>query len=49
MRDRPLALALGLRDLGTEAQRAALCAGCHRGAGTRLASRPLTFGPGSVH
>jgi hypothetical protein len=29
MRDRPLALALGLRDLGSGAARAALCLGCH--------------------
>ncbi len=36
MRDRPLARALGLRDLSTPARRAALCMRCHRAA-TRLA------------
>jgi hypothetical protein len=30
MRDRPLARALGLRDLSTPARRAALCMRCHR-------------------
>jgi hypothetical protein len=29
MRDRPLALALGMADLSTAKQRAAACAGCH--------------------
>lgn len=36
MRDRPLARALGLRDLSTPARRAAVCMRCHR-AVTRLA------------
>jgi hypothetical protein len=36
MRDRPLARALGLRDLSTPARRAALCMRCHR-AVTRIA------------
>lgn len=49
MRDGPLARALGLRDLSTEAAVTAVCAGCHRGAGTRLAAPPLAVTPESVH
>jgi hypothetical protein len=39
MRDRPLALALGLVDLSVPATRAAVCARCHASVSTRL--RPL--------
>ena len=40
MRDRPVALALGLADLSTPAQRAALCASCHA-----RATRSRSFDP----
>lgn len=49
MRDRPLARALGLRDLSTEARVTALCEGCHRGAGTRLAAPSLAVTAEAVH
>ena len=47
MRDRPLALALGMRDLSADP--AAICASCHRGTGTRLAEPDLTISERSVH
>ena len=40
MRDRPLALALGMADLSTPALRAAACAGCHA-----RATRERAFDP----
>jgi hypothetical protein len=49
MRDRPMARALGLRDLSTAEAVAAMCAGCHRGTGTRLEPPPLTVSPTTVH
>lgn len=49
MRDRPLALALGLRDLSTEARARAVCAGCHRGTGTKLAPPALAITKDTVH
>ena len=49
MRDPALARALGLRDLSTEAAALAVCAGCHRGSGTKLAASALTLTPEGVH
>ncbi len=42
MRDRPLALALGLVELAQPAVRAAVCARCHGGPSTRLQAIDLT-------
>lgn len=42
MRDRPLALAVGLVDLRVPAVRAAVCARCHGGPSTRLRPIDLT-------
>lgn len=47
MRDRPLALALGLRDLSKTPT--AICASCHRGTGTRLEEPELAVTAESVH
>lgn len=45
MRDRPVALALGLADSSTPAARAAICAACHR-----TSTRGAAFDPGApVH
>jgi hypothetical protein len=49
MRDPPLARALGLRDLSTETLALAVCAGCHRGSGTRLAAPALALTPEGTH
>lgn len=42
MRDRPLAIALGLRDTRDPAVRASVCRRCHVGAGTRLTPLDLS-------
>ena len=49
MRDPALARALGLRDLSTETLALAVCAGCHRGSGTKLAAPPLALTPEGTH
>lgn len=49
MRDAALAHALGLRDLSTDTAALAVCAGCHRGSGTRLAAPALSLTPEGVH
>ena len=49
MRDPALARALGLRDLSTEKAAMAVCAGCHRGSGTRLTPPALALTPEGVH
>jgi hypothetical protein len=47
MRDRPLALALGMRDLSKDP--AAICASCHRGTGTKLTEPELAITAETVH